>query len=119
MQLHPPQDGLGSEEGIGHLVSSWGGIIRSSLEGRSVTSPLPHAASCQSYLSSFHPMSTFEKLKRFISQEMRMSAVYQPVMLIELIKNKGRASVTQIAQSILNRDPSQIEYYSLIALVSG
>ncbi len=64
-------------------------------------------------------MSTFEKLKRFISQEMRMSAVYQPVMLIELIKNKGRASVTQIAQSILNRDPSQIEYYSLIALVSG
>jgi diadenosine tetraphosphate (Ap4A) HIT family hydrolase/5-methylcytosine-specific restriction endonuclease McrA len=59
-------------------------------------------------------MSTFEKLKRFISQEMRMSAVYQPVMLIELIKNKGKASVTQIAQSILNRDPSQIEYYSLI-----
>jgi hypothetical protein len=59
-------------------------------------------------------MSTFEKLKRFISQEMRMSAVYQPVMLIELIRNKGRASVAQIAQSILNRDPSQIEYYSLI-----
>jgi diadenosine tetraphosphate (Ap4A) HIT family hydrolase/5-methylcytosine-specific restriction endonuclease McrA len=59
-------------------------------------------------------MSTFEKLKRFISKDMRMSAVYQPVMLIELIKNNGSASVSQIAQAILNRDPSQIEYYSLI-----
>lgn len=43
-----------------------------------------------------------------------MSAVYQPVMLIELIKNKGRASVSQVAQAILNKDPSQIEYYSLV-----
>ena len=59
-------------------------------------------------------MSTFETLKRFITKEMRMSAVYQPIMLIELIKNEGRASVSQIAQSILHRDPSQIEYYSLI-----
>jgi len=59
-------------------------------------------------------MSTFEKLKWFIIKEMRMSAVYQPVMLIELLKYQGRASVSQIAQAILNKDPSQIEYYSLV-----
>jgi len=45
---------------------------------------------------------------------MRMSQVYQPVMLIELLKNDGSASVTQIAQSILDKDPTQIEYFSEI-----
>ena len=43
-----------------------------------------------------------------------MSQVYQPVMLIELLKNGGKASVSNIAQAILNRDPSQIEYYSQV-----
>jgi ATP adenylyltransferase len=45
---------------------------------------------------------------------MSMLHIYQPVMLIELLKNQGRSSVEEIAQSILNRDPSQIEYYSQI-----
>ncbi len=45
---------------------------------------------------------------------MTMSHVYQPVMLIELLKNNGHASVTQIAQAILNKDPTQIEYFSEI-----
>lgn len=43
-----------------------------------------------------------------------MSHVYQPVMLIELLKNHGHASVDEIAQAILNHDPSQIEYYSAV-----
>ncbi len=45
---------------------------------------------------------------------MRMSHIYQPVMLIELLKHNGQASVEQIAQAILNRDPTQIDYYSEI-----
>ena len=45
---------------------------------------------------------------------MRMSQVYQPVMLMMLLKNDGSASVKQIAQSILNKDPTQIDYYSEI-----
>lgn len=45
---------------------------------------------------------------------MSMQHIYQPVMLIELLKNQGQASVTQIAQAILNKDPSQIEYYAQI-----
>lgn len=43
-----------------------------------------------------------------------MAHIYQPVMLIELLRNHGKASVIQIAQAILNKDPTQIEYYSEI-----
>ena len=57
---------------------------------------------------------TFSELKQFIQKDMSMQHIYQPVMLIELLKNQGQASVTQIAQAILNKDPSQIEYYSQI-----
>ena len=57
---------------------------------------------------------TYQKLHDFISMEMRMSQVYQPVMLMELLKNKGESSVIQIAQAILDKDPTQIEYFSEI-----
>ena len=56
----------------------------------------------------------FNFLQHFIASEMRMSQIYQPLMLIELLKNNGSASVNQIAQAILNKDPTQIEYFSLI-----
>lgn len=55
-----------------------------------------------------------QRILTFIQQEMRMSQVYQPVMLIELLRNNGQASVKQIAQAILDRDPTQIEYFSEI-----
>jgi diadenosine tetraphosphate (Ap4A) HIT family hydrolase/5-methylcytosine-specific restriction endonuclease McrA len=45
---------------------------------------------------------------------MQMQQVYQPVMLMALLKNKGEASVAQIAQAILDKDPTQIEYFSEI-----
>jgi diadenosine tetraphosphate (Ap4A) HIT family hydrolase/5-methylcytosine-specific restriction endonuclease McrA len=54
---------------------------------------------------------TYQDLKKFITQDMSMAHIYQPVMLIELLKNKGSASEEQIAQVILNRDPTQIDYY--------
>lgn len=57
---------------------------------------------------------TFKRLHTFITQEMRMSQIYQPVMLIELLKNSGTASVEKIAQAILNKDPTQIEYFTEI-----
>ncbi len=43
-----------------------------------------------------------------------MSQVYQPVMLMQLLKNNGEATVQQIAQAILDKDPTQIEYFSEI-----
>ncbi len=56
----------------------------------------------------------YENLHRFIAEEMRMSQVYQPVMLMELLKSNGTASVKQIAQAILDKDPTQVEYFSEI-----
>lgn len=53
----------------------------------------------------------FDQLKKFIAEDMSMSHIYQPVMLIELLKNKGMASEEEIAQTILNRDPTQLDYY--------
>jgi ATP adenylyltransferase len=54
---------------------------------------------------------TYERLADFIQNRMRMSHVYQPVMLMALLKHDGRCSTTQIARSILAHDESQLEYY--------
>lgn len=59
-------------------------------------------------------MADYLQLAKFIQNEMRMSQVYQPAMLIELLRNNGTASVKQIAKAILDRDPTQIEYFSKI-----
>ena len=57
---------------------------------------------------------TFDELRKFIAEDMRMSQVYQPVMLTELLRRGGSASVKDIAQAILDRDPTQIEYFTEI-----
>jgi ATP adenylyltransferase len=57
---------------------------------------------------------TFKDLQKFIAEDMRMSQVYQPVMLVELLRRGGSASARDIAQAILDRDPTQIEYFTEI-----
>jgi diadenosine tetraphosphate (Ap4A) HIT family hydrolase len=57
---------------------------------------------------------TFDQLADFISNRMRMSHVYQPVMLIRLLTNRGRATDKDIARAILSHDESQIEYYQRV-----
>ncbi len=54
---------------------------------------------------------TFEKLKQFITTDMQMQHIYQPVMLIELLKNNGQATEEQIARIFLSQDPTQQKYY--------
>lgn len=56
----------------------------------------------------------FERLSRFIEREMRMSHLYQPVMLAALLSRGGRASRSEIAGDILAHDPTQLEYYEHI-----
>ena len=53
----------------------------------------------------------FNEIKQYITEDMSMSHVYQPVMLIELLKNNGMATEEEIASVILNRDPTQLDYY--------
>lgn len=56
----------------------------------------------------------FEDLLRFIERDMRMSHVYQPVMLRALLDRGGHASREEIARALLNEDRSQLEYYAEI-----
>ena len=57
---------------------------------------------------------TYDELLAFVRTQMRMSHIYQPVMLMTLLKNNGRSSIRDIAAEILARDESQIEYYEQI-----
>ena len=52
-------------------------------------------------------------LHDFIRNKMRMTHIYQPVMIKVLLENSGEATVDQIAASILSYDQSQLEYYGL------
>lgn len=56
----------------------------------------------------------FENIEHFITSKMRMSHIYQPVMLMTLLRNNGRSTIEGIAKEILLHDQSQIEYYSTI-----
>jgi ATP adenylyltransferase len=60
------------------------------------------------------PGSSFDILHDFLTKRMRMSHIYQPVMLRLLIENGGWAGLRDIAAAFLARDESQIEYYSEI-----
>lgn len=62
--------------------------------------------------AKFHKVGDVsDKLKRYINERMKMSHVYQPVMLRTILSNGGEATATQIAKALLSRDVSQIEYY--------
>jgi ATP adenylyltransferase len=58
--------------------------------------------------------NAYEDLLNFITSRMRMSHIYQPVMLKVLLENNGSAPRKAIAQAFLNEDQSQIEYYENI-----
>ena len=49
----------------------------------------------------------------YITGRMRMSHIYQPVMLRELLLSGGEATVEQIAKALLSYDQSQVEYYEI------
>ena len=56
----------------------------------------------------------FNQLSEFLLHKMRMTHIYQPAMLIQLLSGGGRATVSDIAKAILVRDPTQVEYYEAI-----
>ena len=52
-------------------------------------------------------------LRDFIQNRMRVSHIYQPVMIKALLENGGQATTEEIAKSLLAYDQSQVEYYTL------
>ena len=56
--------------------------------------------------------STDERLRDSIARRMRMSHVYQPLMLMELLGRRSPAPAQDVARRILGEDVTQIEVYT-------
>ena len=56
----------------------------------------------------------YDELSDFVQNRMRMSHIYQPVMLMTLLRSGGQCHEKDIAAALLAKDPSQIEYYTRI-----
>jgi ATP adenylyltransferase len=56
----------------------------------------------------------YQQLRSFLVDKMRMSHVYQPVMIRFLLSNNGVADDLAIAKEIAQYDPSQIDYYRVV-----
>src|SRR5262249_46541103 len=76
---------------------------RDAKRGTSARTGNAHCERAQSETMTQNPQ-TYEKLAHFISHEMRMSHVYQPVMLRELLKRRGAATITDVARALLAED---------------
>ena len=48
-----------------------------------------------------HPTPTYERLRQTIAERMRMSHIYQPLMLMELLGRRSPAPAQDIARRIL------------------
>ena len=51
-------------------------------------------------------------LRHYIAERMRMSHIYQPLMLMELQGRSSPAPAQDIARRILGEDVTQVEYYT-------
>jgi len=58
------------------------------------------------------PSATYQRLRHYIAERMRMSHVYQPLMLMELLGRRSPAPAQDVARRILGKDVTQIDYYT-------
>ena len=58
------------------------------------------------------PSATYERLRHYIAERMRMSHIYQPLMLMELLGRRSPAPAQDVARRILGEDVTQIDYYT-------
>ena len=54
---------------------------------------------------------SFKLLKNYIQNKMKMSHIYQPVMIKSLINNNGRNTSKNIAKEVVSYDRWAINYY--------
>jgi ATP adenylyltransferase len=54
---------------------------------------------------------TFEKLVDFIENKMKLSHIYQPLLIKSLVESGGTATIRQLANQFLSQDESQLQYY--------
>jgi ATP adenylyltransferase len=56
------------------------------------------------------PSATYQRLRDSIARRMRMSHIYQPLMLMELLGRRSPAPAQDVALRILGEDVTQIDY---------
>ena len=57
-----------------------------------------------------HHSPSYERLREYIAERMRMSPIDQPLMLMELLGRRRPAPAQDIARRILGEDVTQIDY---------
>lgn len=57
---------------------------------------------------------SFEELTQFITQDMKMSHIYQPLMIRSLVDSNGKATIRQLALAFLEHDESQLKHYESV-----
>ena len=57
---------------------------------------------------------TFKELYDFIENKMRMSHIYQPLLIKTLVESEGISTTRRIALEFLKYDESQIQYYERV-----
>jgi hypothetical protein len=55
---------------------------------------------------------TYQRLRQYIAERMRMSHVVQPLMLMELLGRRNPTPAQDVARRILGEDVTQIDYYT-------
>ena len=58
------------------------------------------------------PSAAFLRLRAYIAERMRMSHIYQPLMLMELLGRSSPAPAQDVARRILGEEVTQIDYYT-------
>ena len=58
------------------------------------------------------PSTTYQRLRHYIAKRMRISHIYQPLMLMELLGRSSPAPAQDVARRGLGEDVTQIEYYT-------
>jgi ATP adenylyltransferase len=59
-----------------------------------------------------HPSATYQRLRAFIAERMRMNPIYQPLILMKLLSRRSPATAQEVARRILGEDVTQIDYYT-------
>jgi 5-methylcytosine-specific restriction endonuclease McrA len=60
---------------------------------------------------TFVDMNTAEEIIDFVRERMRMSHVYQPLLIRALVRAGGSATLRQLTTTLLTEDESQLLYY--------
>ena len=58
------------------------------------------------------PSPTYERLRDYIAKRMRMSHIYQPLMLMELLGRRSPDPAQDVARRILGEDVTQTDFYA-------